>query len=213
MNRSPAVFLVLAAMLGGCGGGSLSSTASTSVPASTQTEQPIATAASPSPSSAAALTYLAFGDSWPYGAHCNGCRPFTVLLESGFAAATGMTIFFRNDVSNGGTAQGLAGQIKSLAATRAHIAAADIIVIAIGGNAGLIETLGADFGATKGVAITAMYHDMQCEVAVAHHAVCVDLGHALNGPDLLIPNDVNSQATMQAVADAILATGLQELAK
>ena len=36
-------------------------------------------------------------------------------------------------------------------------------------------------------------------------------GLALNGPDLLVPVDVNLQEGMQAVADAILATGVDEL--
>ncbi len=37
---------------------------------------------------------------------------------------------------------------------------------------------------TAGVAITTMLRDMQCEVAAAHGAKCVDLGLALHGPDL-----------------------------
>lgn len=52
---------------------------------------------------------------------------------------------------------------------------------------------------------------MVCEVAASHNAVCVDIALALNGPDLLQPRDVNTQEAMQAVADAILATGLDEL--
>jgi hypothetical protein len=75
----------------------------------------------------------------------------------------------------------------------------------------LIERFGADFGTTNGVAITRMNRDVQCDVAVRHHAVCVDLGAALNGLDLTTPNDVNRQATMQQVADAIAASGLPEL--
>jgi lysophospholipase L1-like esterase len=216
-----------------------------------------------------------FGDSWPYGAHCNGCQPFPFLLDVAYAAITGLPIDFQNDTTNGGTAQELAAMMRTDPAIRGHVEDADIIVIAIGGNdlepafnsykagncggrdrldcfrtvaatlrtaydgmltaidglrAGrptavrmvttsneflsdqsLIETLGADFGTTSGVTITQMDRDAQCEVAVRHHAVCVDLGAVLNGPDLMTPNDVNTQATMQQVADAIAASGLLEL--
>ena len=75
----------------------------------------------------------------------------------------------------------------------------------------LIGALGADFGRTKGVVVTKMNRDAECQVAAAHHAKCVDLGLALNGPDLLEPQDVNTQDAMQKVADAILASGLDEL--
>jgi lysophospholipase L1-like esterase len=216
-----------------------------------------------------------FGDSWPYGAHCNGCQPFPFLLDVAYAAITGLPIDFLNDTTNGGTAQELAATMRNDPTIRAHIEAADIIVIAIGGNdlepafgsytagncggqdrldcfrtvattlraaydgmlaaidglrAGrptavrmvttsneflsdkdLIDTFGVDFGKTSGVTITRMNRDAQCDTAVRHHAVCVDLGAALNGPALTTPNDVNTQATMQQVADAIAATGLPEL--
>ena len=76
---------------------------------------------------------------------------------------------------------------------------------------GLIEALGADFGKTSGVAITKMNRDVICEITAKHNAECVDLGLALNGPDLLRPQDVNTQEAMQTVADALLASGLDEL--
>ena len=76
---------------------------------------------------------------------------------------------------------------------------------------GLIEALGADFGKTSGVAITQMNRDVLCEIAAKHNAECVDLGLALNGPDLLQPQDVNTQEAMQAVADALLASDLDDL--
>jgi lysophospholipase L1-like esterase len=232
---------------------------------------------SPSSSPGASLTYAAFGDSWPYGSHCGGCRPFPVLLEDGLKEAlAGRELHFMNDVTNGGTAQELARSIETNESIRADIAAADIIVIAIGGNdlepafdaskagtcggtdqldcfrsirddlrasyermltaidqlrdckptairmitgsnefladQGLIDMLGSDFGPTRGVAVTEMLRDAQCEVAAAHHALCVDLGTALNGPDLKSPQDVNTQDAMQKVADTILAAGLSELA-
>jgi lysophospholipase L1-like esterase len=75
----------------------------------------------------------------------------------------------------------------------------------------LLHDFGADFGKGPGVAITKMQRDVQCEVAEKHHAKCVDTGLALNGPDLLKPTDTETSDGMQAVAEAILASGLGEL--
>ncbi|MEO5887073.1 MAG: SGNH/GDSL hydrolase family protein [Anaerolineales bacterium] len=237
--------------------------------ASTNTLEPTATPSAPS------WTYVAFGDSWPYGAHCNGCRPFPVLYADGLAATTDHRIDFVNLTTNGGTSQSLLTSIQTSEKTREAVKSADIIIIATGGNdlgpafdayaagtcggadkldcfrkvaeslrtsfdgilteieglrngqptairlvtgsnefladPGLIELFGADFGKTSGVSVTQMNRDVQCEVAAKHNAKCVDLGLALNGPDLLHPQDVNTQQAMQAVADAILASGLDEL--
>src|SRR3954463_11414928 len=57
------------------------------------------TAASNGPS----WTLVAFGDSWPYVAHCPGCRPFPVLYADGLAATTAHHIEFMNLTTNGGT--------------------------------------------------------------------------------------------------------------
>jgi hypothetical protein len=75
----------------------------------------------------------------------------------------------------------------------------------------LISFFGSEFGPVGGAAITKMNRDAQCEVAAAHHVMCIDLGLALNGPKLAVPQDVNTQDAMQKVADAILAAGLPEL--
>lgn len=50
-----------------------------------------------------------------------------------------------------------------------------------------------------------------CHAARAHDAICVDVRPVLNGPTLDQPVDENSPASMQAVARALLATGLPEL--
>ena len=52
---------------------------------------------------------------------------------------------------------------------------------------GLIDAMGAGFGKAGGVVVTKMNRDVECEVAAAHQAKCVDLWLALNGPDLLRP--------------------------
>lgn len=75
----------------------------------------------------------------------------------------------------------------------------------------LIDLFGPAFGPKEGAVITAMNHDVLCDVAAAHKAICVDLRPVLNGPHLDQPRDVNTQTSMQAVADALLATGLTEL--
>lgn len=266
--------LLLLVVLGAAACGGIGGTASVPTASSPRADATIVPTA-PSTPSPRTITYVAFGDSWPFGGHCNGCRPFPVLVRDGLAEATGGEIKFLNDVTNGGTAANLALEMAKIAKIRADIAAADIIVIAIGGNdfepafeasaagtcggaddldcfrsvrdtlraayeamlaeidslragkptavrmvttsnefladPGLIEIFGPDFGAKGGVAVTAMNRDAQCEVAAAHHAVCIDLGLALNGPNLTIPQDVNTQEAMQKVADAILAAGLPEL--
>lgn len=51
----------------------------------------------------------------------------------------------------------------------------------------------------------------ECDAARTHHAICVDVRPILNGPKLDQPVDENSAASMEAVADALLATALPEL--
>ena len=50
-----------------------------------------------------------------------------------------------------------------------------------------------------------------CDAAEAHDAQCVDVRPILNGPDLDQPTDENSPENMQAIADALVETGLAEL--
>lgn len=49
-----------------------------------------------------------------------------------------------------------------------------------------------------------------CDAAQAHGALCVDVRPILNGPNMDQPVDENSEESMQAVADGLLATGLPE---
>jgi hypothetical protein len=53
----------------------------------------------------------------------------------------------------------------------------------------------------------------ECDAARTHDSICVDVRPVLNGPALDQPVDENSPASMQAVADALLATGLPELGR
>ena len=56
-------------------------------------------------------------------------------------------------------------------------------------------------------------NDAVCATARAHEAKCVDVRRVLNGPTLDQAVDENSDASMQAVADALLATGIDELSE
>ena len=220
-------------------------------------------------------TYVAFGDSWPSGDHCNGCRPFPALYADALAAAPGHQINFINFTTNGGTSQSLLADIQNSQKIREAVMSADIIVISTGANdlepafnlygAGkcggadqldcfrkvaedwrasfdgilteiealrdgkptavrlitnsnefladpnLIAGFGRDFALGGGAAITALHHDALCEIAAKHHMLCVDMRPILNGPNWDKPQDVNTQDAMQAVVDALLASGLDEL--
>jgi hypothetical protein len=50
-----------------------------------------------------------------------------------------------------------------------------------------------------------------CDSAEAHGAVCVDVRPVLNGPDLNQPVNDSSQASMDAVAELLVQTGVPEL--
>lgn len=220
-------------------------------------------------------TYVAFGDSWPYGAHCNGCKPFPALYADGLAATTDHSIDFINLTTNGGTSQSLLKDIQTSQKTREAVKSADIIVISTGANdledafglfaagncggtdhfdcfrkvaegwrisfggilteietlrngkptairlvtnsnealsdPGLIEIFGQKDSSGGGAFLTGLHHDVLCEVAAKHGATCVDLRPVLNGPNFDKPQDVNTQEAMQAVADALLASGLDDL--
>ena len=232
---------------------------------------PVPTATPSGPS----WTYVAFGDSWPYGAHCNGCRPFPVLYADGLATTTDHRIDFVNLTTNGGTPQSLLKSIQTSEQMRDAVKSADIIVISTGANdledafglfaagscggadhfdcfrkvgevwrtsfdgilteintlragkptairlatnsnealsdPGLIEIFGLKDSSGGGAFITDLHHEILCEVAAKHEAKCVDLRPVLNGPNFDEPQDVNTQEAMQAVADALLASGLDEL--
>jgi hypothetical protein len=268
LDRKQICVLALTAILVACAGeGETVNSIVSTISDTTTTDAPT--------SSEPTWTYVAFGDSWPYGAHCNGCQPFPGLYAMGLKAATGHEIDFINLVENGGTSASLLADFREMSAYRDAIAKADIIMISTGANdgepagaawkdgtcggedgldcfreiaegwrlnfdamlteidtlrvgkptairlvtnsnefladPGLIEFFGPDFGPNEGATYTAMHHDVLCEVAAAHSAQCVDLRPVLNGSNFDQPQDVNTQEAMQAVADALVASGLAEL--
>jgi len=250
--------------------------AACAAPTLTTTEIPPANIPEPTATpSGSSWTYVAFGDSWPYGAHCNGCKPFPVLYADALAATTDHSINFVNLTTNGGTSQSLLEGIQTSQKIRDAVKSADIIVISTGGNdledafglfavgncsgadhfdcfrmvgdvwrtsfdgilteintlragkptairlvtnsnealsdPGLIEIFGTKDSSGGGAFITNLHHGVLCDVAAKHGATCVDLRPVLNGPNFDKPQDVNTQEAMRAVADAILASGLDEL--
>jgi len=270
------ILLVTGVLLTAC-----ASPTPTSVPvlSSTSTATEIVLTNRPEPTvtpSELSWKYVAFGDSWPYGAHCHGCRPFPLLYADELKAMTGHRIDFINLTTNGGTSQDLLKSIQTSQKTRDAVMSANIIIISTGmndldptidlysaGKCGGVDNLdcfrkvaegwrlsfdeiiteintlrngkptairlvtnsneflsdpelyqlfgGPEFGSKGGALITNLHHDVLCEVAAKHEAVCVDLRPVLNGPNFDKPQDANTQEAMQAVADAILASGLDEL--
>jgi hypothetical protein len=75
----------------------------------------------------------------------------------------------------------------------------------------LMQGLPKSYAMTEGALIFKILNDALCHAAALHHAVCVDVRPILNGPHLNRSVDENSAASMRAVADALLATGLPEL--
>ena len=103
----------------------------------TTSGSPTTTAAPP-----ADLTYIALGDSWPEGAHCNGCQPFPELHAEALQAEQGARSSSENLAGQAQPGFGAGGGMASLLdavrtdeAFRAEVASADVIVIATGPNA------------------------------------------------------------------------------
>lgn len=75
----------------------------------------------------------------------------------------------------------------------------------------LTAILSEDLAPTKGALIFGLLAEASCAAAEAHGAMCVDARPIVNGPNMDQPGDENSPEMMQAVSDALLATGLPEL--
>jgi hypothetical protein len=271
---------ILAAVLAACGSG----TSGTSLPSSAPTPAVTvpATAATSPTAAGRVLHYVEFGDSWPEGAHCGGCRTFAGLwadsLEQTLSAKIDVTDFMGSREPSLGESKGsttLRQAIEGNAAVRSAVTSADIILIATGPNEGesifpalqagtcggsdgadCIRMLGATwksnfdailsevdalrvgkptvvrlvdaanpfvsvpamtegmppgFATGNGALIFRLLNDAMCAAATAHHALCVDVRPILNGSSMTNPVDEDSGSSMQAVADALVATGTSEL--
>lgn len=87
------------------------------------------------------VQYVAFGDSWPEGAHCGGCDSFAYLWADLIEEETGreveLTSFLGASEESGAESKTSASLLASLDedATREAVSAADVILIATGPNA------------------------------------------------------------------------------
>jgi hypothetical protein len=128
------IALLIALALAGCGGGSSSS------------EPESAGDTSPATSDEAeGVTYVALGDSWPEGAHCNGCRTFPQTHAEALSDLLGKPVTFHNLAGQaqpyfaepgGGGSTGLRKALQTNEAFREEVATGDIIVISTGPNDG-----------------------------------------------------------------------------
>lgn len=92
------------------------------------------------------IQYVAFGDSWPEGAHCGGCESFAYLWADLIEEQTGRTVettsFMgadeHSDVESK-TSASLLASLREDDVTRDAVRAADVVLIATGPNA--LETV------------------------------------------------------------------------
>lgn len=89
------------------------------------------------------LSYVAFGDSWPEGAHCGGCQTFAHLYGAELEALAGKPVTMTDLLGSRepGIPQGapagsatLLESLRSNETTRAAVEDADVILIATGPN-------------------------------------------------------------------------------
>jgi hypothetical protein len=97
---------------------------------------------------------VSLGDSWPEGAHCNGCRTFPQTYAEGLADELGEPVTLVDlagqaqpsfDTPGKGGSAGLLEAIRTDEPFREQVASGDIIVIATGAN-----DFGAQFEAIQG---------------------------------------------------------------
>ena len=277
--RIPILMIALAGLLFvACSGSPSAPVVSSSAAAVTSAPLP---SDLPAASGLAPLTYVAFGDSWPEGAHC-GCRTFAGQWADGLHALTGRPIDFIDltgqkepGVPEAETSRSLATSLELIEQTRDAVRKADIVLIATGPNdmdlifdklpghacggsddSDCIRDLGKlwatnfdriltaiddlrggkptvirlvdasnaflfdpamraglepEFATTRGALIYQLLNDTMCDAAAQHHAVCVDVRALLTGPDLDQAADENSAASMEAIAKALLDSGVAEL--
>lgn len=247
-----------------------------------ESKAPAATANPTTAPSTNALRYFAFGDSWPAGEHCNGCRTFVELWADGLETLSGRTVQLTDytgererSLGDGKDSTTLLQAVRDDETTRAAIADGDVILISTGPNefglalepirAGtcggaddadciralgerwranfekildelvalrsgrptvirlvnganpfvwypeMVEGMPEGFATGNGALTVQLLTDAMCGAAEAHDAVCVDVRPMLNGPSMLEPAQEESPEAIRAVADALLATGIDEI--
>jgi hypothetical protein len=130
----------LAGILAGCGSATPSIVEPVPGPTVMATFLPTAL---PSPTAAGTvLRYVQFGDSWPEGAHCGGCRTFADLWADSLKTSTGASIQVTDFMGerepsvtpHGKESTTLREAIDGDSTVRSAVEAADVILIATGPN-------------------------------------------------------------------------------
>lgn len=102
-------------------------------------------ATSDSSPAAQGTVYVSLGDSWPEGAHCNGCRTFPQIHAEALEETLGEPVTFIDlagqaqpdfDTPGQGGSAGLLEALRTDEPFREQVATGDIIVIATGPNDG-----------------------------------------------------------------------------
>jgi hypothetical protein len=92
---------------------------------------------------AESFTYVALGDSWPEGAHCNGCRTFPKIHAEGLSDVLGERVWLYNlagsaqpyfDTPTGGGSAGLLKALRTDEGFRDEVGSGDVIMISTGPN-------------------------------------------------------------------------------
>jgi lysophospholipase L1-like esterase len=87
----------------------------------------------PVPSQSVVRQLVALGDSVPAGAVC-GCVPFPQRTSTLLRNRLGHTVVTHNDSVSGLTTAGLLRQLRTNPTVRAHVVAADVVLVTIGAN-------------------------------------------------------------------------------
>jgi hypothetical protein len=171
---------------------------------------------------------VSLGDSWPEGAHCDGCRTFRDEVADGdiIVIATGPNeIEQAFEEIQDGTCGGEDDMacVDELHRTweRDFDAILDEIETLRDGRPTAIRVVNAanafidlSFSREAARGIAAIFEALTqvlCDDAEAHGAVCVDVRPVLNGPDLNQPVNDSSQGSMDAVAELLVQAGVPEL--
>jgi hypothetical protein len=75
----------------------------------------------------------------------------------------------------------------------------------------MLEGMPEGFATGNGALTVQLLTDAMCGAAEAHDAVCVDVRPLLNGPSMLEPAQEESPEAIRTVADALIATGIDEI--
>ena len=116
---------------------------------------------SPSASAEADLVFVALGDSWPNGDHCDGCETFVGRYATGLEELTGRPVTLIDRTTAGGDTGSLRESLETDGALQGEVAEADVLVISTGVNdldsTGALEAVGTGTCGDGNACLEAMY--------------------------------------------------------